>query len=111
MSGVLVGVALGFFIGLISGLDILMLLRAVIGSKASVRATMMATSQLLAVPTFCFGGPWISAVFLQSTDLNALLLPYSISLSITVTLTAGYPLLMFIIAFGNKVHRAGIRTL
>jgi hypothetical protein len=57
---------------------------------------MAEITQLLAIPTFCFGGPWLTSSLFSNVDLDDLLPTYAISLSLTFALVAGYPLIMLI---------------
>jgi hypothetical protein len=106
---ILLGPALGFLIGVISGLSVLLLIRVAVATKATLKTTLAQISQLLAIPTFCFGGPWVTAQLLRHVDLDAMLPPYAISLAVSFTLVAGYPLAMLVIATGGRVARTGPR--
>src|SRR5262245_2110539 len=55
------GPALGFFIGVICGLAVLLLIRTARASRATLKTTVAEISQLLAIPTFSFGGPWVTS--------------------------------------------------
>jgi hypothetical protein len=90
------GPALGFFIGLISGFSALLLIRTAAVGRATLKATMAEITQLLAIPTFCFGGPWLTSSLFNNVDLDDMLPTYAISLSLTFALVAGYPLIMLI---------------
>jgi hypothetical protein len=92
----LFGPALGFFIGLISGFSALLLIRTAAAGKATLKATLAEISQMLAIPTFCFGGPWLTSTLFNNVDLDTVLPAYAITLSLTFALVAGYPLLMLI---------------
>ena len=90
------GPALGFFIGLISGFSTLLLIRTAAMGAATLKATLAEITQLLAIPTFCFGGPWLTSALFHNVDLDDVLPAYAISLSITFALVAGFPLIMLI---------------
>jgi hypothetical protein len=104
---ILLGPALGFLIGLISGLSVLLLIRMAVTARATLRTTLAQISQLLAIPTFCFGGPWVTGQLMRHVDLDAMLPPYAIFLSVSFTLVAGYPLAMLVVATGGRVARTG----
>jgi hypothetical protein len=93
---VFLGPALGFFIGLISGFSALLLIRTAAMGAATLKATLAEITQLLAIPTFCFGGPWLTSALFNNVDLDDVLPAYAISLSITFALVAGFPLIMLI---------------
>ena len=92
----LLGPALGFFIGVICGLAVLLLIRTATSSRATLKATVAEISQLLAIPTFSFGGPWLTSRWLSDVDLDAVLPAYAITLSLSFALIAGYPLFKLI---------------
>jgi hypothetical protein len=95
-AAVFLGPALGFFIGLISGFSVLLLIRTAAAGRATLKATLAEITQLLAIPTFCFGGPWLTSSLFTTVDLDDVLPTYAISLSLTFALVAGYPLIMLI---------------
>ena len=104
MNGVIAaGAALGFIVGLVAGLAVLFLIRAVAGSSRAVASTLKIVAQLLAIPGTSLGGPWLGSQLFQSTDLGALLPPYAIALAITMAVIAGYPLAMLVVAVGRQV--------
>src|SRR5215831_8591656 len=99
MNGVIAaGAALGFII------------RAVAGGSRAIASALKVVSQLLAIPGASLGGPWLGSQLFQSTDLTALLPPYAIALAITMAVVAGYPLAMFVVAFGRQVGPREART-
>jgi hypothetical protein len=106
---ILLGPALGFLIGVISGLSVLLLIRTAVTARATLRTTLAEISQLLAIPTFCFGGPWLTTQLLKHVDLDAVLPMYAISLSVSFALVAGYPLAMLVVVTGDRVARTGAR--
>jgi hypothetical protein len=106
---ILLGSALGFFIGIVSGVVVVLLIRTAITGATTLKTTLAEITQLLALPTFCFGGPWLTQRMLSSVDLAGLLPAYATSLAVSFVLVAGYPLAMLIIATGNRVARTGRR--
>ena len=91
------GPALGFFIGLLCGMAVLLLIRTAAAARATLKTTVAEISQLLAIPTFCFGGPWLTSRWLEESQLDDALPAYVVSLSLTFALVAGYPLFKLII--------------
>jgi hypothetical protein len=75
------GIALGVLIGLISDINVLLLLRPILRSPGS-RSTFATRTQLLAVPTFWFGGPWVSTAVLKLQDWSKIEDSYLVSLAI-----------------------------
>jgi hypothetical protein len=92
----LFGPALGFFIGLISGFSALLLIRTAASGRATLKATLAEITQLLAIPTFCFGGPWLTSELFSNVDFDDVLPTYAISLALTFALVSGYPLILLI---------------
>ena len=86
----------GLFIGVICGLAVLLLIRTATASRATVKATVAEISQLLALPTFSFGGPWATSALLRSVNLDAMLPSYTVSLSVSFAVVAGVPLFTLI---------------
>ena len=104
MNGVIAaGAALGFIVGLVGGLAVLFLIRAVAGGSRAVSQTLKVVAQLLAIPGASLGGPWLGSQLFASTDLGALLPAYAVALAITMLIIAGYPLAMFVVAVGRQV--------
>ena len=80
----LAGISLGVLIGIITGIVALLLLRT--ASRASIgqiKAVLAITAELLAIPTFWFGGPWITAEIVRLVSFDEMKEPYIISLNIT----------------------------
>ena len=100
-----VGAALGFFIGVLCGLAVLLLIRSVTAAVVTFKTTVAAISQLLALPTFSFGGPWVTSVMLQSADLGELLPSYTVALAITFAVVAGFPLFVLISTTSQQQRR------
>ncbi len=92
------GPALGFFIGVICGIAVLLLIRTATVCRATLKTTVAEISQLLALPTFSFGGPWATSALLRSANLDAMLPSYTVALSLTFAVVAGFPLFTLVIA-------------
>jgi hypothetical protein len=101
------GPALGFFIGVLCGLAVLLLIRTAAATKATLKTTVAEISQLLAIPTFSFGGPWLTSQWLQEWRLHEVLPAYVVSLSVTFALVAGYPLVKLIVVTCDRMDDGG----
>ena len=99
------GVGLGVLIGVVSGTCLILLLRTALAGRASVKDTLAITSELLGIPTFWFGGPWVTTVFVQAIDLGVILPSYMVALAVTFVVIAAYPLLRLVIWLGNQIGR------
>jgi hypothetical protein len=101
----LLGVGLGVLIGFVSGTCLILLLRTALAGPANLKDTLTITSELLAIPTFWFGGPWVTTAFAQSLDLRLILPSYMVALAVTFVAIAAYPLLRLVIWLGNQIGR------
>jgi len=91
------GWPLGFFIGVICGMSVVLLIRTATTSRVTLKATLAEISQLLAIPTFCFAGPWLTKGWFPPDVFAAALPHYAISLALSFAVIAGYPLFMLIV--------------
>ena len=100
----IIGYPLGVLIGVITGYDFMLFFQTVIASsKVKFSTIMKVSTQLLALPTFWFGGPWITTQFLQSVNFAESLPGYLIALTLTFLLLVSWPLSRFVISVGNQV--------
>ena len=96
------GAPLGVLIGIVTGLVFALFLGA--ASKAdSVGAVLKVSPQLLAIPTFWFGGPWVATSIFKVAQLDQLLNAYVVFLAITFTVSVGWPAIRLIILIGNRL--------
>lgn len=87
-----VGIPLGVLIGVVTGGVAILLFRT--GWREPDRAGLLKViGQLLAIPTFWFGGPWLTTTLLASVDLNEIRASYLISLAIVFVPLAGFPVI------------------
>ena len=100
------GVALGVLIGVVSWTCLILLLRTALAGRPGLKDTLAITSELLAIPTFWFGGPWVTTVFAEAVDLQAILPSYMVALAVTFVLIAMYPLSRLVIWLGNQIGQA-----
>ena len=100
----MIGYPLGVLIGVITGFVFIMLFEtARADSKAKFSTVIKISTQLLAMPTFWFGGPWLTTQFLRPVNLEEVLPGYLTSLTITFFLLVAWPLLKYVILVGNQV--------
>ncbi len=100
------GLALGILIGIISGIVFLLLLKTADRlTKGDAKAILAFTAELLAIPTFMLGGPWITGSLLQVVPLPDLINPYLNSLVITFPVILIYPAGRWIIRSGQELGR------
>jgi len=104
----IIGVALGLLIGLISGAVALVLLKtANTASVKDVSSLVTLTTEILAIPTFWFGGPWVSATLLNLVSLPRIINPYIISVAISFTVIVSYPVFRLIVHLGAELGGDG----
>jgi len=69
------------------------------------------TGEILALPAFCFGGPWIAGEFLEKllkkseTEVNEMVEAYIIFLVIVFVIMVIYPLFRWVIKFGEELGK------
>ncbi len=103
----IIGYPLGILIGIITGYVFMLFFQTMIANSRVKFSTLMKVSaQLLAMPTFWFGGPWVTTQLLQSVDLAESLPGYLISLTLTFLLVVSWPLGRFVISVGNQIGEA-----
>lgn len=109
MTGELVaGVALGLLIGITSGVVALVLLRTATNASAKEVSSIVAvTSEILAIPTFWFGGPWVSTKLFGLLSLAGIINPYIVSLALSFAVLVGYPIFRWVARLGAELGRAG----
>lgn len=98
------GLALGVLIGLITGTVFLLILKT--ADRVSDKATssiLTLTTELLAIPTFWFGGPWLTSRMLELVPLSELINPYLVSLVTAFSIISLYPAARWIIQLGEEL--------
>lgn len=98
------GIALGILIGVVSGLVFLLLFRTAHRAE-KLRDILPAIPELLGIPTFWFGGPWLTTALLKIVELDDILPSYILSLTCTFVLITIMPLFRFVIMIGNEIGR------
>lgn len=102
------GIPLGILIGLITGIVALFLFRTAWNTPSKrIGKIITLTGELLSIPTFWFGGPWLTTKMFESIKLEALLSSYLISLACTFTPIALFILAIMMIKIGNEFWRTG----
>ena len=98
------GIGIGILIGIITGTVALIIIRTV--NKKSLRSLtniVSLTSELLAIPTFWFGGPWLTTDVIKLFDLKNIINPYIIALAVTFSLIIAYPIARLTIQLGKEL--------
>lgn len=98
------GIPLGILIGLVSGYVLTLLLRTAVSIKEpQVKDTLSVIGELFSIPTFWFGGPWVTGVFLKSVDRASILPQYMVSLAFTFLAIVIWPLIKLVISLGEQI--------
>jgi len=96
------GSALGVLIGLVSGIVFLLLLKTAVGNPdRGIASLAKITGQILAIPTFWFGGPWLTGSVLKAVVLSEVINPYVVSLALVFAAISAYPAARWIIHLGE----------
>ncbi len=99
-----VGISLGVMIGVISGFVLLLLLKTAI----RVSNPIMIITEILAIPTFWFGGPWLTTRIMANIVIDEILPPYMSSLALTFVLITVIPLANLVIRIGNELGKVNV---
>jgi hypothetical protein len=103
-----VGIALGLLIGLVSGAALVLLLAVARRGQADLKSTAAVIAELFAIPTFWFGGPWVTTTAMQSISLAEILPSYMVSLSVIFTGIALVPMYGLVQSIGREIGRSEV---
>ena len=102
----LIGIITGLLIGILTGIIFIILLRTAHGARiGNVSAVVTIVMQIAALPTFWFGGPWLTTTLLKGVDPAEMLNPYAMTLCITFVLLAGLPIIKLILQTAAELGR------
>ena len=105
-EGFVVGIALGILIGITSGAVALVLLKtANTASIKDVSSIVALTSEILAIPTFWFGGSWVSTSLFRLVPLAGMINPYIVSVAVSFSLVVAYPIFRWVVQLGAELGR------
>src|SRR5437868_5728581 len=76
----MIGVPIGVLIGTITGLVVMLMIRTAWQRILGIGDLLKITGEFLVVPTFWFGGPWLSGKLLASSDPSGFLSEYLVTL-------------------------------
>ena len=98
------GIGIGILIGIISGTVALLLLKT--ANTASVRnptSVVAITTEILAIPSFWFGGPWVTSSFLNLVALQEMINPYIVTLASSFSIIMVYPIIKWVLSLANEL--------
>lgn len=102
----IIGIGLGILIGVVSGTVALVLLRTANSLSAiNLRPILAVTAEILAIPTFWFGGPWLTGSLIVERPISDFVNPYVITLAVTFSILMGYPVYRWILKVGRELGR------
>lgn len=102
----IIGIPLGILIGTISGAVALVLIRTANSIRASnLKPIVAVTAEILAIPTFWFGGSWVTTKFISVSSIPDILNAYIVTLAITFSIFIFYPITRWIIKIGHELGR------
>jgi hypothetical protein len=78
----MIGIPLGILIGVISAVIFNLLVLSAWKSRADKKALAKIFVELIAIPTFWFGGSWAASAFLKDVDMTKVLPEYITSLAV-----------------------------
>lgn len=102
-----VGISLGVLIGIVTGVVMILLINAATQTKIKTKDIITLIGEFLSIPTFWFGGPWLTTSMLKIVNLNDILQSYMLSLVLTFVLVILNSLIRFIIRKGNEIKDMG----
>lgn len=95
-----IGVPLGILIGVVSGVVFLLLFKTL--WRASVKQIPLLIGEMLSIPTFWFGGHWLTTALLESVDLNEMLPSFILSLTCVFVPIAMASVIFVIVRYGTE---------
>src|SRR5207302_916634 len=102
----MIGVPIGVLIGAITGLVVVLMIRTAWHTTLNdIGGLLKITAEFLVVPTFWFGGPWLSGKLLASSAPSGFLSEYLVTLVITFTVIAAFPLVKIVINVGREIGK------
>lgn len=79
----MIGIPLGILIGIVTGVSFLFLVHTAWRSSEDPKAIFSVVAHILAIPTFWFGGPWLTTTMLADVQPGSILTSYLVSLTCT----------------------------
>jgi hypothetical protein len=104
----IVAVVVGALIGVVTGAGLTLLLVSVgtAEKKERPRRIMIIFGELLAIPAFWFGGPWLAGRLLVNTRLEDSLAYYALALAIAFALIIWLPLYKMVLRAAILMEKA-----
>jgi hypothetical protein len=90
------GTVVGVLIGVVTSIATLVTLKPFFGGKSQGSQMAAVCTQLLGLPAFWFGGPWLTTRMLQSFEFTEFVQPYIVSLALSYLLVIAFPLVRWV---------------
>ncbi len=101
---VAVGIAIGILVGVISSTVALVLLKTANTASIKNASSLVAiTTEILAIPTFWFGGPWVASTLLEFVEIDKIINSYIVTLATTFVIMIIYPIGRWIIQLASEL--------
>jgi hypothetical protein len=102
----MIGVPIGVLIGVVTGLVVVLMIRTAWRTAANdIKGIAALGGEFLAIPTFWFGGPWVSGKLVQSNLPPDFLSYYLVALMLSFVAIAVFPLVKIVINVGREVAK------
>ena len=103
---IIVAVPLGILIGSVSGAVAILFLRTMVRNKPKSSKTVVALgTELLSLPSFWFGGSWITSKILENLDMDKILPVYILSLCVTFLIIFVYPAFWLVVRVAQDIRQ------
>ena len=103
----MLGIPLGLLIGVISGIAFMFLILTAWSNSLNAKTILSIVAELLAIPTFWFGGPWLTTAMLKEVRLEAILPAYLTTLACTFLVIAVVPIFKLVVQMGHALGKPG----
>lgn len=103
-----IGIPLGILIGIITGVVAIFFVRSMISSSPrSIKTVIALATELLSLPTFWTGGPWVTGKLFVNIKWEEVLTIYMFFLAISFISVFVWPLCKLIIRVCREIDRLG----
>lgn len=97
-----IGLPLGFLIGMITGAIFTFMLKSLYNTSTWVDG-LKVIGEMLAIPTFWFGGPWVAAQALRGIEWQEVLPWYVLTLAVVFVILIAIPTIRFVARMAEKL--------
>jgi ABC-type phosphate transport system permease subunit len=97
-----IGIFLGFLVGIPSSIVVIVSFKF-FAKENNLKKISTALAELLSLPSFWFGGPWVGTKILKNIDWGLIIPYYLISLSVVFFVIVAIPLYRLVIRVSNEI--------